>query len=270
MPLAHLELDGRQVCVADSAAPAADAPTLVLIHGAGHDHQAWDPVAAALAADGLRTVVPDLPGHGGSDGPALAAVAAQAAWLLRLIDALKLSRFCLAGHSMGSLIALAAAAQAAERCIGLVLVGSVVPMPVAPALLDAARDDPATAHGMINKWSFGPVELLGETRLGELQARNLQRMERQAAGSLAIDLGACNAWHDGLATAARVRCPALLLCGERDRMTPPEAAAPLLNALRTATGDARMVQIPGAGHALMDEAPGSVADAMRTFAATST
>lgn len=266
MPLAQLEFDGRRVRVADSGAPAADAPAVVLIHGAGHDHETWDEVAAALAGAGLRPLAPDLPGHGGSDGPALADVGAQAGWLLRLVDALELPRFCLAGHSMGSLTALAAAVRA-PRCTGLVLLGSMAPMPVAPVLLEAAREDPPVAHALINKWTFGPVDVLGEARLDTLQARNLRRMERQAAGSLALDLGACDAWQDGLAAAARVRCPALLICGERDRMTPPELAAPLFDALHAAAGGASLIRIPGAGHALMDEAPATVSDAIRAFVA---
>ncbi|MBS0545505.1 MAG: alpha/beta hydrolase [Proteobacteria bacterium] len=271
MPLFHLDVDGHGVCVADSAARgtsgALEAPAIVLIHGAGHDHGVWDEVAATLAAAGHRTIAPDLPGHGASEGAALADIDTQAAWLVRLLDALDCGRMCLVGHSMGSLTALAAAARAAERCAKLVLVGSVAPMPVAPFLLDAARDDPPAAWAMVNKWSFGPVEELGEARLAALQAHNLQRMQRQPGGSLAIDLGACNAWQDGLTAASRVCCPALLICGERDRMTPPETAQPLFDALRATAGGASMIRIPGAGHSMMDEAPQILSDAIRTFVA---
>lgn len=245
----------------------SEAPAILLIHGAGHDHHVWDDVAAALASAGLRTLAPDLPGHGGSDGPALPDVDALAAWSMQLVDALGLAQVCLGGHSMGSLIALAAAAQTPGRVARLVLVGSIAPMPVSPALLDAARSDPARAYAMINKWSFGPVEVLGEARLQTLAARNQQRMERQAAGSLAADLAACNAWQRGLTAAAAVRCPTLLICGERDRMTPASSVKPLFDALLGACHSARMIQLPGAGHSMMDEAPASVSDSIREFVA---
>lgn len=267
--LACIDVDGRRACMAAGGAANADAATLVLIHGAGHDHHVWDEVATTLAAAGLGTIAPDLPGHGGSDGPPLGDIAALADWLLALLDGLDRRTFCLAGHSMGSLIALAAAARAPDRCSRLVLIGSVVPMPVAPVLLDAARSDRANAHAMINKWSFGPAEALGGERLALLAARNLQRLEREPADALAVDLAACNAWQGGLDAAAAVRCPTLLICGERDRMTPPEAAQLLLDALQGPGRDARMIRIPGAGHSMMDEAPATVSDSMRAFVASS-
>ena len=42
-------------------------PTVVLLHGATLDHRAWDPQTEALA-EAFRVVVPDLRGHGESDG----------------------------------------------------------------------------------------------------------------------------------------------------------------------------------------------------------
>lgn len=271
--LAAFDVDGRHVRVALAgavhASANADARTVVLIHGAGHDHRVWNEVAAALAGAGLRTIAPDLPGHGGSDGPALDDIDALADWLLALLERLEPQPVCLAGHSMGSLIALAAAARAPVRCSQLVLVGSVAPMPVAPVLLDAARNDPASAHAMINKWSFGPAETLGEERLARLAARNLQRLQQAPAAALAADLAACNAWTGGLDAAATVRCPTLLVCGERDRMTPPDAAKPLFDALQAQCGAARMMLLPGAGHAMMDEAPAALSDSIREFVAAS-
>ena len=157
-----LQLDGR--CAAfDEFGPAA-APAILLIHGAGHDRGVWQAVAAGLAAAGRRVIVPDLPGHGDSEGEANGTVDAMAAWVLAFADALGLERFELAGHSMGSLIALAAAAAAPARIVRLHLLGSLAPMPVAPLLLEAARNDPAQAHALINKFSFAPAEVLGEER----------------------------------------------------------------------------------------------------------
>lgn len=49
------------------AAGDADAPVLVLLHGATLDHHAWSAQSDALA-DRYRTVCPDLRGHGSSTG----------------------------------------------------------------------------------------------------------------------------------------------------------------------------------------------------------
>ncbi len=242
---------------------AAAAP-LLLIHGAGHDHGVWDGIAPALAAAGHRVVAPDQPAHGASAGEALPSIDAMADWVLAVADALGVDSFRIAGHSMGSLVALAVAARAPARVGALYLLGSLAPMPVAPFVLDAARTDPPRAWALINKFSFAPAELIGEQRRAELEAANLERMQRQGADVLATDLVACDSWQDGLQAATRVRCPVLLLSGDCDRMTPADAVLPLRDAFTACA--ARLVVLPGAGHALMQEAPQALVEAMRAGA----
>lgn len=244
----------------DTYGPAG-APVAVLIHGAGHDRSVWRAVAAGLAAAGRRVIVPDLPGHGDSAGEPAASIPAMAAWVLAFADALGLDAFELGGHSMGSLVALATAAGAPARARRLFLLGSLAPMPVAPFMLDAARDDPAQAHALINKFSFAPAEVLGAERRSALEAANLARMQHNGA-ALAGDLAACDAWHDGLAAAARCTCPALLVCGALDRMTPANAIGPLHDALLAGSGAVSRVELPGCGHAMLDEAPAAVIAAL--------
>ncbi len=77
-------------------------------------------------------------------------------------------------------------------------------------------------------------------------------------------MAACNAYTGGFDAAARVSCPSLLLSAALDRMTPPKATTPLAAAF-PATTNLRKVVIPGAGHAMMSEAPGAVLDALWNF-----
>ena len=242
-------------------------PVALLVHGAGNDHSVWNFQARALAHHGFAVAAPDLPGHGRSGGAPLATIEACASWIGHLLDALGVARAALVGHSMGSLIALQAAAQAPARAAGLVLIGSVAPMPVADPLRDAARDRRDTAHAMINQWSYTPRAYLGASATPGvfLPALNRQLMAHQAEGVLAADLAACHAYQGGLDAAGAVRCPTLMLSGERDQMTPRRAAAPLFDALVDVAGGARMIIVPRAGHALMSEAPDAVSDAIRAF-----
>ena len=129
----------------------ADLPAVVLIHGAGHDHSVWNMQCRYLAHHGYKVLAPDLPGHGRSAGQPLASIEALAAWVVALLDAAGLRTAALVGHSMGSLIALQAAAEAGERIRALALLGSVVPMPVAEPLLDAASSRRDKARAMINQ-----------------------------------------------------------------------------------------------------------------------
>lgn len=81
---------------------------LVLLHGIGHHLQAWDPVAALLAAE-RDVVAVDLPGFGRS--PALADgipydLDHVVPVLGALFEALELDRPHVAGNSLGGLLAL--------------------------------------------------------------------------------------------------------------------------------------------------------------------
>src|SRR5262249_26519337 len=97
---------------------------------------------------------------------------------------------------------------------------------------------------------------------GVWMAGNAMRlMERSRPGLLHMDLVACNSYAAGLAAAGRVRCPALLIIGERDQMTLPKNARSLAAALP----DQRVVTIPDCGHSMMAEAPDVVLDALREF-----
>lgn len=98
---------------------------VVLIHGVGADLEMWEPVATRLAPghDVLRY---DMQGHGASAKPpgpyALDDFVHQ---LRRLVDALRLQRFTLAGFSMGGLVAQAFALAEPDRLERLVLLNTV-------------------------------------------------------------------------------------------------------------------------------------------------
>lgn len=258
-----LQVNGQRAYAYTGGRPFDPArPVIAFVHGAQHDHSVWILQTRYLAHHGYSVLAFDLPGHGRSEGEPLATVEAMADWVLAALAAAGAGKAMIVGHSMGSLIALAAAAAAPARIIRLHLLGSLAPMPVAPFLLDAARSDPAQAHALINKFSFAPAEVLGEERRRALEAGNRARMERNGSETLAHDLAACNAWQDGLAAATRRDCPTLLLCGALDRMTPVKAIGPLHEALRAGGGEVRRVELPGCGHAMQEEDPAAVVRAL--------
>ena len=157
----------------------------------------------------------DQPGHGRSDGPPLASVEALADWLLALLDAAGVPSAHLVGHSMGSLIALEAAARAPQRAAGLVMVGTAYPMKVSDALLATARDDPARAIAMVNAFSHsglaskpsypGPGAWLrgGGERLDAPHTRS----RRRGGNLFEHDFRVCDAYANGLEAARARRLP---------------------------------------------------------------
>lgn len=241
-------------------------PTVVLIHGAQNDHSVWALQSRYLAHHGHSVLAVDLPGHGRSQGAALPSVEAMADWLLALLAAAGVTRAALAGHSMGSLIALETAYQAPERVTKLALLGCTFPMKVSDALLNTARDNEAAAIDMVNLFSHstmaqkpscpGPgFSVMGGAR------RLMQRMSQiNPAQLFYTDFYACNAYANGAAAAQSLRCPALFVFGAKDVMTSPKSAKGLLAAIP----HARSVTVD-AGHSMMQEQPDAVLDALTAF-----
>ena len=71
------------------------------------------------------------------------------------------------------------------------------------------------------------------------------------------DFALCDRYAQRPARPRASRCPATLVLGARDQMTPPKASARLAAALK-----ARVLTLPG-GHSLMQEAPDAVLNALR-------
>ena len=238
-------------------------PTLVFIHGAEHDHCIWVLQTRYLAHHGFGVLAVDLPGHGRSDGAPLDSVEKIAGWIIAVLDAAGVAKATLIGHSMGSLIAIECAARYPDRIAKIALVGTAFPMKVSDELLNATRDDEPLAQDMVNIWSHSAyAQYPGNPGPGFwAMGGNLRLMQRQKPGVMHTDFAACNAYANGIDAAKQVRCPALLIMGKRDLMTPPRAAKEILGAL----ADKRSIEIAGAGHALMAEKPDEVLEALRGF-----
>jgi pimeloyl-ACP methyl ester carboxylesterase len=261
-------------------ASAESRPCVVMLHGALNDHSVWTLPARWLAHHGWDVMVPDLPGHGRSSGPVLPDVGALADWLLALLGQLGRQRLALIGHSMGSLIALEAAARAIGSDLDvshLVLVGTAVPMPVSAALLATAAQQPLQAIDLVVSFAHASLGAKpGNPGPGTWHHGASRQLMRQvlarsmAAGPLAgvehnlfhHDFGICNAYQGGLVAAAQVAAAGATRCsvvvGERDRMTAPRAAQEV-----TAVLAAQRLGLPEAGHDLMQEDPEGLLQALR-------
>ncbi len=260
----ELTVDGRKVYAATGGKPFdAAKPAVIFLHGAGQDHTNWQLPARWFAWNGYAALAPDLPGHGRSDGPALPTIDALAQWVVRLMDAAKLEKAALVGHSMGGGIALETAAANPERIARLALLGTSLAMPVNETLLTATRDTPEVAHQMITTWALGPQARIGGNPAPGMwmSGGSLAVLARNQPGSLHAAFNACNLWKTGPEAAERVRCPTLVLIGGSDSMTPPKIG----RALADKVAGSHTVVIPGSGHMMMYEAPDAVLDALIAF-----
>lgn len=240
-------------------------PCVVFIHGAEGDHSVWGLQSRYLAHHGRAVLALDLPGHGRSAGPPIESIETLADWLVEVLDAARVPRAQIVGHSMGALVAVEFAARHPDRVDRIALLGAAFPMRVSAELLEATRTDEARAQQMINIWSHSAYAHYPSSPGPGfwVHGANLRLMERQRTGVLPVDFAACNDYSGGLTAAAKVGCPALFLIARRDVMTPGRAAQDLVKAIR----GAQVIEIAGSGHYMMAEKPDEVLDALRGFLA---
>ncbi len=99
------------------------APLLLCVPGLSANLASFDFIGERIAGEARCAVAVDLRGRGRSEvtGPGTYGWRAHARDVLDVADQLGARSFCIAGHSMGGLVAMAAAAQAADRLQAVVL-----------------------------------------------------------------------------------------------------------------------------------------------------
>jgi len=257
-------VDGSKVYAYTAAHdPDPGKPTILFVHGAGLDHSWWGLQSRYFGYHGWNVLACDLPGHGRSAGRPIATVEAMADWTIRLLDAAGRSKAAFIGHSMGSLVALECAGRHPGRIERIALLGTAFPMNVSDGFLAAARDGDQSAYDMETIWGHAPrVPFQSNPNPGMwMYGDTLSRLARLAPGVLHTDLKACKDYAGGLASAAKIACPSLVIAGGQDMMTPPKSAASLVQAL---TG-VKYVTMRPSGHSLMAEAPDATLDALIEF-----
>ncbi len=262
----------RTYCYTGGKAFEATQPTVVMIHGVLHDHSVWILQSRYLAQHGWNVLAVDLPGHCRSQGSAPASVEEAADFIAALLDAARVARAALVGHSWGSLIALETASRLKDRISHLALIGTAFPMKVSPALLDTALNQPERAIQMVNVFSRStlapPPSALGPGTWVHGTGVALNR--RVLASNPEVNVfhrgfQACDKYQRGLEAMTEVRCPTLFLLGQLDQMTPPSAAQGLIKTAEAANGANVTVKRLPVGHHQMLEAPEATLMALQEF-----
>jgi pimeloyl-ACP methyl ester carboxylesterase len=261
-------------CYTGSKAFDATKPTIVFIHGVLNDHSVWILQSRYLAHHGFNVLAVDLPGHGKSAGNCPKSVEEAGAFVIALLDAAKIDKAALVGHSWGSLIALHAASLVPKRVTHLAMVATAFPMKVSPALLDTALNNPMKAIDMVNTFSHStlapPPSSLGpgtwlyggsKALMRRVLSQGMQSNPRENLFHLGFS--ACNDYLQGFEALAQVnnaQAAMLFIVGKHDQMTTPKAAQALIGAAPLAK-----VVMLNAGHQIMSEAPDACLFALQPF-----
>lgn len=253
----------------------ANGPPLLLIHGFSASLHTWEPWVERLS-DEYRVISLDLPGHGLTRAPAgySASIEAFRNVVHEFARTQGLTRFALAGSSMGGNVAWEYALAHPEQVQALILVDAsgwedtrpeaaepeVFKLLRNPTLgpimmqldstrmvrqgLEASFYDPALVdEAMLNRYvqlarAPGHREIILQLALG-FRERNYATPERLAALNL----------------------PVLVLTGDTDRLVPPEHAQQFHDAI----AGSQLVTFESTGHIPQEERPDQSAMAVREF-----
>jgi haloalkane dehalogenase len=252
---------------------------VLLLHGNPVWSFLYRKVAAALAGDELRLVMPDLIGLGFSDRPRSAAehtLEAHARWVGALVDGLDLRDLVFVGHDWGGPIGLRALADRPAAVRGLVLLNTVVGPPKpgfrptrfhrfsrVPVLSDVAFRLLGFPQAVLHRVQGDPASIRGD--VARAYRYPLRRLRDNAAPlALARMVPDGRPDHPSLAPLARVQAfasgftgPVAVVWGDRDPVL-----GRLLSRIESLLPQAAVTRTE-AGHFLQEEVPSEIADAIR-------
>jgi pimeloyl-ACP methyl ester carboxylesterase len=237
-----------------SRAGAGSKLPVVLIHGAGGSHLYWPPEVRRLSR--FRIYALDLPGHGKSGSHGLQEITSYAEHILKWMGELGLHRAVLIGHSMGGAIALTLAIYHSEHVLGLGLISTGARLRVNQEVLNNSANPQTypSAISLIISKSFSDS---ANPRMVSLAQKRLSETRQSV---LHGDFIACNNF-DVMESLTGINVPTLVICGQKDEMTPLRYSQFLCNSIP----DAELNVIPDAGHMVMLERPQKVADSVKVF-----
>jgi pimeloyl-ACP methyl ester carboxylesterase len=211
--------------------------TLVLLHGWGATGDIWRSQAEAFVGLGVTVLTPTFP-------------AWEVSWLRGFLKDLPLAETVLAGWSLGGMLLLEALSQESVVPGGLVLVAVPVsfcerpdhhcgqPRAMVRALRRTVRQDPRRGLTDFAGRCLAP----GEANFREEILQAFQSLENGADLAQGLDYLLDTDLRPQLSD---IPPGALVIQGEEDSIVPPEQAEILSRHLK----EARVVSLPGAGHA---------------------
>ena len=250
--------NGTSLNIADSGRGDT---ALVFLHHWGGSSRTWFEVTAALS-DRFRCVAIDARGAGDSDAPATGyATSDHADDALGVITALKLERYVLVGHSMGGKAAQLLAARRPKGLLGVVLVASSPPSPMAIGDDQRVQMKGAYSSRESVNWSLDNV-LVGSPISSE-------EREQLVTDALRLSPPAVEGWievggrEDISFDVVKIDAPVVIIAGTVDHVDTPEIVQTKIVPHFPA---APVHMLSGKGHLLPIEAPAEIARVVDEFA----
>ena len=239
--------------------------TIVLVHGFPLDKSMWDAQVEALSGE-FRVITPDLRGHGESQvvaGPYTMELLADD--LKGLLDALNLDKVALGGFSMGGYAVFSFYRKYPERVESLMLLDTR-PQPDS----DEGKAGREGMAQLAESEGAAPIaERLVPRLLAEATVANRQDVVDRLTAmitscpveGIAGDLRGMALRGDSTDLLSGISVPTLLVVGDQDVITPPAESQMMASTIP----NAKLVEIPGAGHLSNLENPDAFTAAIHDF-----
>ena len=260
------ECDGTRLSFRESGT----GQPVIFLHPTPLDQDYWRPLNQCLS--GVRAIVPDFRGHGGSglgstlpvglfprvpDAPVLT-MAQLAADILALMDHLAIPNAVFAGCSIGGYVLLELWRRAPERMRGLAFVCSKPQPDAEPNLVKRAATIAQARAGasaaIFDGMAQSLVAATARERRPEIVTEVRARMTLTPDALVAVQAGLA-ARPDSVATVATIQVPVLAIAGGEDYAIAPAE----MEAFHAAPGGCEFHLLPDAGHFAAYEQPGKVA-----------
>lgn len=266
-----------------SSGPEDAERTAVFIHGNMSNAYAlrplWEHEQTRAALAGWRVVAPEMRGFGrGSYKSRVTDHAENARDIVALLDRLGVRKAVVLGWSTGGPVALEVAAIIPDRVLGVVMYAAVGVHGYLAARrkgMTRERCDKEIAAGGAGVIASRSVEnglalwrafVQSEraTASPEAEAEALRGMFEQDLRCYS-DACWCNLQYDGARAVARLRCPVLVMHGDRDAVIPPASAEKSAASIREAGAAVELAVVAGASHGIFHDREDETARVYSSF-----
>ena len=237
---------------------------VLMIHGLGGTSNFWTPVLPALAR--FRTVRPDLPGSGRShrvEGPL--SIDGYLRSLMRVCGAAGVGRAHVVAHSMGSIVAFHLAVLEPKLVRSLALFGPLTAPPDTNRAPIRARAVKARKEGDPGMQEIADAIVQAATSAETRSRRPVavaavrESLMRQSPEGYARS---CEALSEAQpAEVEKISCPVLLVTGDEDAVSPPQA----VRAIGEKIAGARVEVLARCGHWTIYEKPEECSELLVRF-----
>ena len=251
--------NGLRVAYVEAGDPAGK--PLLLLHGYTDTSRSWSLLAPFVS--NYRLLIPDQRGHGASDAPECCYGSSEYAFDAKLfLDALGVERAAVAGHSMGSMVAITMASEYPERVSSIVLIGSTALPPVKHG--DWLYDEVAALKWPLDRnsqfmrdWHPSNQPTSVDPQFAEAAMADILAIRPHVWRAVMRELAYLPAGRH----ARDVKAPVLILSGGKDPMFGAEHHQSLLKAFPTAQAQV----FPELGHNPNWERPAEVGAIISSF-----